>query len=78
MSKLAIKVAEQQLLRAAVKHSSWHDGAGCRFRVFQVPNDFDLSSLPNCFEVIFNIGTDLVIREWQDYDPTKLSKYRAD
>lgn len=63
---LTIEQAEKALVSAAIKHTSWHEAAGFRFRVFQVPPTFDCNDLPPEFEVIFNIGDDCIVREQID------------
>lgn len=61
-----IQQAEQALLAACIKHTSWNEAVGFRFRVFQMPAEFDCSDLPPQFEVIFEIGKTCIVREQID------------
>lgn len=63
---LTIEQAEKALIANCIKHTSWHEAVGFRFRVFQMPEEFNCSDLPPVFEVIFSIGKTCIVREQID------------
>lgn len=67
--QLTIKQAEKAVMAVAVKHTSWQEAVGFRYRVFQVPGDFDITILPGDFELLFTNGSDKVICEKIDTYP---------
>lgn len=63
---LTVTQAQSAIEKVATKQSPWQSGAGCRFRVCRVPGSFDISTLPEDFEVMwYETNGDIILCEWE-------------